>query len=421
MRESDEGTINVLVIGAGPAGIASAYYLKQAGIAYRVVDSADVIASTWASLYPSLKLNTTRFYSHMPHKRFPLSFGIFPTGRQYHRYLVDFVREHDLDADIRLGVSVERVTPEDGGWRVDMIEDGQPCTAWVPVVISAAGRFANPFSATIPGIEDYRGEVIHAHDYRSPESFTGKQVMVIGNGPSGMDIAVEIGQHNTKDHPALLSMRTGLTLKPRYPFGLPKHAWMMLNQRLPKTIGGWIDRKVEAIYFKNQERAGIKRPPPGLESGAASTRGPELLHAAQAGQVVCVAGPKRFHEDSVELDDGSVLRPDTVILATGYRPVVRYLCDLQYETGDQDWPLRAQGQDYSFDLDTLEYKGTYAVSAAMDAEKGVLERELKGYPGLYLVGIFYKGRGTLYNINVEAEIAVAQIKQRLANLKAIYD
>lgn len=408
---SEKHKTSVLVIGAGPAGIASAYYLKRAGIPYRVVDSADMIAATWASLYPSLKLNTTRFYSHMPHKRFPLRYGIFPSGQQYLRYLVDFASEHDLNID--LGVSVERVTPDGDGWRVEMIENGQAVSEWVPAVISAAGRFANPFSAALPGLANYRGEVIHAHQYRGTAPFVGKKVMVIGNGPSGMDIAVEIGAHNGADNPALLAMRTGLTLKPRYPLGLPKHAWMMVNRRLPKTIGSWIDRKVEAIYFKNQEQVGIRRPPAGQESGAASTRGPELLDAVKAGYVVCVDGPRRFTADGVELNDGAVYRPDVVILATGYRPVVRYLCDLQYETGDQDWPLRERGQDYALDLGRLEYGGTYAVGANIDTEKGVLERELKGYPGLYFVGIFYKGRGTLYNINVEAEIAVAQIRQRL--------
>lgn len=411
---SDRYETSVLVIGAGPAGIASAYYLKRAGIPYLVVDSAEVIASTWAYLYPSLKLNTTRFFSHMPHKRFPLSYGIFPTGQQYHRYLVDFVREHDLN--IRLGVSVERVMPEGEGWRVEMIEDGQPRSAWYPAVISAAGRFANPFSAAIPGLSEFRGEVIHAHDYRDAEPFAGKQVMVIGNGPSGMDIAVELGQHNGADNPALLSMRTGLMLKPRYPLGLPKHAWMMLTARLPNAPGRWIDRNVEAISFRHQERVGIRRPPPGLESSAASTRGPELFRAAKGGYVVCVAGPKRFTADGVELNDGLVYHPDVVILATGYRPVVRYLCDLQYEIGDQDWPLREQSQDYDLDLNQLEYKGTYAVGEKTDREKGVLERELKGYPGLYFVSNYYKGRGTLYNINVEAEIAVAQIRQRLKTL-----
>jgi hypothetical protein len=111
-----------------------------------------------------------------------------------------------------------------------------------------------------------------------------------------------------------------------------------------------------------------------------------------------------------------VHHPDAVILATGYRPAVGYLRDLVYTTGDQDWPIRAQGQPYDLDLDALDYRGTYAVGEATDREKGVLERELAGYPGLYFVGVYYKGRGTLYNLNVEAEVAVAQIQARLARL-----
>ena len=55
----------VLVIGAGPSGIAAAYYLQKANINYKVVDKASEIASTWNSLYPSLTLNTTRYFSHI--------------------------------------------------------------------------------------------------------------------------------------------------------------------------------------------------------------------------------------------------------------------------------------------------------------------------------------------------------------------
>jgi putative flavoprotein involved in K+ transport len=406
----------VLVIGAGPAGIASAYYLQRAGIAYQVVDSARVIASTWAGLYPSLRLNTSRFFSHLPGARFPPRFGIFPTAHQYHAYLVDFVARHRLN--IRLGVSVERVIPDGEGWRVEMRAGDSTELAWFPAVITAAGRFANPYSARLPGLDAFAGEVLHAHDYHDPAPFTGKRVMVVGNGPSGMDIAVEIGAHNAAhgapDRPALLAMRSGIILKPRYPYGLPKHGWMLLTARLPRPVARWLDARVEAVGFRAQARLGIKTPPQGQMSSAASTRGPELLRAVAAGQVIPVDGPEAFTRDSVLLLDGSIHRPDAVILATGYRPVVRYLRDLVYATGDQDWPLRAQGQPYDLDLSALDYRGTYAVGEATDRDKGVLERELAGYPGLYFVGVYYKGRGTLYNVNVEAEVAVAQIQARLA-------
>ena len=107
----------VFVVGAGPAGISSAYYLEQAGIPYRVVDRADVIASTWSNLYPTLRLNTAGFVSHLPGQRIPPRYGIYPLGSDFYRYIQDYMRQRAFN--IELGVEVKRVAPEGGGWRVE--------------------------------------------------------------------------------------------------------------------------------------------------------------------------------------------------------------------------------------------------------------------------------------------------------------
>jgi len=376
---------DVLVIGTGPAGLASAYSLQQAGIAYRVVDKADVIASTWARQYPSLRLNTTRFFSHLPGQKFPLSYGIFATAKQYHTYLVNYARRHNFN--IHLGVEVTRLSPENGGWRVESSEG----VAWYPAVIVAAGRYDNPIMPAIPGLADFKGTLIHAHEYRGPEPFANKRVMVVGNGPTGVDIAVELP--SVTPHPVLLSMRTGLVLKPRYPYGLPKHAWVMIAERLPKRMGAWLDKRVEAAKYKNLAQIGIKQPPEGQVSGAAATRGPELVRAVKAGKVKPVDGPARFYDRCVELTDGSRHEIDVLILATGYRPTLyKFLdCAGSAEIGRHGWPMRKSGDE---DLNP--------------------DREVKGCPGLYLVGTFYQGKGALYNFNVEAEWAVEQIRERLS-------
>jgi hypothetical protein len=376
----------VLVIGAGPAGIAAAYYLQQAGISYQVIDRANVIASTWNSLYPSLRLNTTRFYSHLPGAKFPLQYGIFPTGKQYHAYLVEFADRHRLN--IHLGVTVKCILPHDDGWRI-LTDQGE---AWYPCVISATGRFNSPYIPPIPGLDRFKGTLIHAHDYTSPQPFTGKRVMVVGNGPSGLDISVEIGRQNAPEHPALLSMRTGVVLRPRYPLGLPKHLWMILSEYLPDFIGKPLEKWIETRRFRNLDRIGIKTPADGQTSAAASTRGPELIHAVRAGQVVCVNGVKSLDENGALLTDGTYHELDAVILGTGYRPVLYGYFDYQGETDYHGWPLR--------DLSTHPNG-----------------REVLGYPGLYLVGVFYQGKGAMYNFNIEAEIAVRQIQQRLSELR----
>lgn len=384
-------TEDVLVIGAGPAGIASAYYLKQAGISYRVVDRAPVIASTWNSLYPSLRLNTTRFYSHLPGKRFPLRFGLFPTAKQYHRYLADFVREHELN--IELGVNVEYAYPHELGWSVVM--DGE--THWFPALISATGRFGAPYEPHFPGRETFQGTVIHAKNYHGPAPFYNRRVMVVGNGPSGVDIATELGPIARR--PVLLSQRTGVILRPRYPWGLPKHIWMMIADLLPDRLGQPLLRRVFDLQFEHLDRIGLKVPRTEAEStAAAGTRGKELILAVKAGRVRSVDGPARFDGSDVVLTDGSRHTVDAVILATGYHPVLYQYLDLDAVTTNRDgWPMRV-GEKPD------------------DVTSG--KRRVAGFPGLYLVGTFYQGKGAMYNFNVEAKAAVAEIKPRLAALEA---
>lgn len=381
---------DVLVIGAGPAGIASAYYLERAGISYRVVDQAAEIASTWANLYPSLRLNTTRFFSHLPGRRFPLHFGILPLGRQYYEYLVRYASDHQFN--IHLGVTVHRITPEGGLWRVESSEG----ISWYPAVISASGRFASPYVPAIPGMDRFAGTLIHAKAYLGPQPFVNRRVMVVGNGPSGIDIAVELGNFATA--PVLLAQRTGITLRPRYPYGLHKHMWMMIADFLPGRIGQRLLDWIDAVKYPERALAGIKTPPPGEESSAAGgIRGRDLIDAVRDGKVRCVDAPVQFFERGVAVETGGRYEVDAVIMGTGYRPALYTYFDFKGETDDQDWPRR---------LDDLKEGG---------------QREVAGYPGLYLVGVFYKGKGAMYNINVEAATAVQEIQQRLAALKDMRD
>lgn len=394
----------ILVIGAGPAGIATAYFLQQRGLPYQVIDQADVLASTWASLYPSLRLNTSRYFSHLPHKPFPRQWGIFPTAKQYHAYLTEFVTEHHLN--IRLGVRVQHITPDStGGYRVETA-DGTRC---YPIVVLCTGRFSQPYTAPLNGLETFAGLRLHAHDYRHPSQVAGKRVMVIGNGPSGIDIAVETGQHNPT--PTLLAMRTGVSLKRRYPLGLSKHTWMLIADYLPARLANGLQALVESYsdYPPSQLR-GIKTAPVGQASTAVAYRGDELIRAVQRGQVVCVDAPSQIHPHGVTLPDGTSHDLDALIIATGYRPALGYLKDISITPDAQGWPSRFNSRPYPIEYTALMYRGTYAVGADIDAQFQPTLREIEGYAGLFQVGLYYKGKGAMYNFNVEAEIAAAQIK-----------
>jgi len=410
VKTGDGGKPPVLVIGAGPAGIVTAYFLQKRGIRYQIVDQADILASTWASLYPSLRLNTSRYFSHLPGKKFPRRWGTFPTSKQYHQYLTEFVAEHDLN--IRLGVKITCITPENSGYRVES-SDG---SAWYPVIVLATGRFSSPYTAQIAGLEDFKGVALHAHAYQDAAQLAGQRVMVVGNGPSGVDIAIEVGQRNAPDKPALLAMRTGITLKRRHPLGISKHGWMLLTHHLPEkwaqTVLDWTERISD---YPPAMLHGIKSPPLGQVSGAVAVRGPELIYAVQKGQVICVDAPMQIHAHSVTLTDGSTHDLDALVIATGYRPALGFLQGIPLTPDEQGWPVRFNSRAYAIDYAKLAYRSTYDVGDSIDAKFQPTLREVDGQPGLFQVGLYYKGKGAMYNFNVEAEIAAAQIKTVLSD------
>lgn len=397
-------TADVLVIGSGPAGINAAYALREAGLEYRIIDRSHTLAVTWNSLYPSLRLNTSRFFSQLPGRNFPRRWGIHPTARQYYRYLVDWVADQDLP--IEHGIEVDRVAPRrDGLWQVETSRGIETYRAVIP----ATGVFDNPQLPDLPGMDNFGGEILHSRAFRHPDQVRGKRTMVVGNGPSGADIAVAAGKHAAGGF-VHLSIRTGVDLRPRYPYGLPRHAWMMLGEYLPERSCVWLQKKTGAVTY-NMEDFGVWPAPPNSGAGT-GYRGPELLNALRQGRVRPVRHPLRFDGRGVTLADGGYIALDTVIMATGFQPVLHQYMDIDmvysremfYPEASCDWDIGPNGIRGWPLRDVSEHPNG----------RGVL-----GHEGLYLVGVFYKGRGAFYNMRVEAAIAAEQIKAYLARRRVL--
>lgn len=391
-------TADVLVIGSGPAGINAAYALRKAGIEYRVIDRSHTPATTWNSLYPSLRLNTSRFYSELPGRKFPLHWGIYPTAAQYHRYLVDWLADQQLP--IEHGIEVDRVAPRrDGLWQVETSQGSETYRAVIP----ATGVFDNPQLPHIDGMERFNGTIMHSRDFNDPDQIRGKRTMVVGNGPSGTDIAVAAGQV-AAGGAVWLSIRTGVDLRPRYPYGLPRHAWMLLGSHLPLPICEWLQRQTGAIKY-NLEDFGVWEAPPNTGS-AVGYRGPELLNALRQGQVLPVRHPVSFDARGATLADGQHIELDVVIMATGFLPVLHHYLDIDMQySRDAYYP--ETGCDWDIGPNGVRGWPLRDVSTHPNG------RQVLGHDGLYLVGVFYKGRGAFYNMTVEARIAAEQITEYL--------
>jgi putative flavoprotein involved in K+ transport len=382
-------TGDVLVIGAGPAGLASAHYLQRAGIAYTVVDRASEVASTWAGLYRSLRLNTASFVTYLPGQRMPIGTPIYPSGEQLYRYLVDYARRGNFH--LCMDTEVKRVAPAEGGWRVES-SAGERI---FPCVICASGRFGQPIIPPVPGLGDFRGRVLHARDYHTPQPFAGQRVLVVGAGPSGVDIALELA--GCAATPVALSVRHDMVVARRYPYGLPDTAWHLIARSvLPRAQRKPFLDRVLFQPFPDAAQSGVPMARNRTDRRGTSTpvRGRAILDAFRSGIIQPVAGIARFEPDAAVTDAGERIAADVVIMATGYRPDFRYL-EIRYETDTQGYPLRA---------DSLDEGGS---------------TEVLGHPGLYMVGRYYRGLGPLNNIRHEARTAVAEIQAWLSALARV--
>jgi cation diffusion facilitator CzcD-associated flavoprotein CzcO len=178
---------DVAVIGAGPAGIATAISLQERGVRPLVVDRAPQMVASWRARYDRLKLNTGRQFSHLPGRRYPKGTPTFPSRDQVIAHFEGHAREAGVQ--LRLNTTVHRIDPgAEAGWRL--------CASTGDIdarhVVVATGLMHTPFMPDWLRRGDFPGELLHSSEYRNPEPYANKRVVVVGSGSSGMEIAHDL-------------------------------------------------------------------------------------------------------------------------------------------------------------------------------------------------------------------------------------
>jgi putative flavoprotein involved in K+ transport len=313
----DEGA---LVIGAGAAGLATAAMLQRAGVKTVVLERSDRVGSSWLSRYDSLRLNTLRSMSELPGYACDRAYGAFPTARDWAAYLDRYAQHHRLD--IRFGVEVGRIDLESLEWVVRS-SDGE---LRAPAVVVATGYDHDPKLPTWPGHEAFTGELVHSSEYRNPERFRGRSVLVVGIGNSGAEIAAELAPHSK----VWLAMRTPPNLFPRRWLGLPTNPLAVLLDLLPTPLSdrvGFLGQRLMTARVLPPSPDGVKTRL--RRDGIGACVNDTLLAAVKQGSVEMVPALARLDGGAVELEGGRRLEPDVVIASTGFRrglePLVGHL------------------------------------------------------------------------------------------------
>jgi putative flavoprotein involved in K+ transport len=314
----------VVVVGAGPAGLASAAELQRAGATAVVLERADAIGASWRGRYDRLRLNSSRPFSKLPRSRYARGTPMFPSRDEVVSYLEAYAKRHELD--VRLGTRVERIDRNGDGWIVRTSTGDVPASR----VVVASGYAHTPYVPAWPGRDRYRGRLLHSGEYRNSESFQGQDVLVVGPGCSGMEIAYELATDGARR--VRLAVRTPPNIILRSPPG-PLFARALM--KLPTHRADRFMLKIRERELGDLTAYGLPVPEEGLFARlkrlgvAPAIVDEETIEAIKEGRIEIVAGVESLDETGVRLTDGDRIEPDAVVAATGYRtglePMVGHL------------------------------------------------------------------------------------------------
>ncbi|MCW7944542.1 monooxygenase [Streptomyces hygroscopicus] len=307
----------VYVIGGGPGGLAAAHALRARGVRAVVLERSDRIGASWRRHYDRLHLHTTRRLSGLPGLPMPRSFGRWVARDDVVRYLEKYAEHHQLE--IVTGVEVSRVEPApDGtGWLLHAT-GGRELTG--SAVVVATGHNHTPHMPDWPGLQDCTVELLHAGEYRNARPYAGRDVLVVGVGNTGAEIAVDLAEGGASR--VRLSVRTAPHIVRRSTAGWAAQFTGILVRRLPVRLVDRLARPLAMICLPDLSAQGLPRPDTGLYSrvieGSIPVQDVGLVKAVRKGRVEIVAAVDSFEGGKVVLADGTRIEPDAVIAATGY-------------------------------------------------------------------------------------------------------
>lgn len=355
--------IDTVIVGAGPAGLATGACLRRAGVPFVILERADNVASSWRNHYARLHLHTAKGHSGLPYVPFSKETAQYVPREQVVEYLEAYRKAFDLP--IHSGEDVTAVRRDADMWTTRSTTD----TWRSRHLVVATGYNRVPVRPTWPGESEFRGRVLHSSSYRDGEAFRGHSVLVVGLGNTGGEIAVDLTEHGAR---ASLSVRSPVWIVPRDLMGRPVQESTIALSFLPLAVRDAVGRIASRVVFGDVSRLGLRTPAEGpmtqiVKRGRIPMIDIGTIALIRAGKVLVEPDIERFTVDGVQFKNRVEKAYDAIVLATGFR------------SGLEDF---------------LE-------EGARDSSKLV--------PGLYFVGFRNVPTGLLREIGTEARVVAAAI------------
>ncbi|HEX5858990.1 MAG TPA: NAD(P)-binding domain-containing protein [Microbacterium sp.] len=309
---SIERIVDVVVIGAGQAGLSAAYHLRRRGFlpvdrgseapTFVVLDANRAPGGAWQHRWESLRMGTVNGIHELPGFEVPAADPAAPSREVLPLYFAEYERRYDLAVRRPVTVRAVRRRGNSEGLRVET-DDGD----WVAGhVINATGTWSRPFWPHYPGRERFRGRQLHTADYVSAEEFAGKNVIIVGAGVSAIQLLDEISH---------VAETTWMTRR--------EPDWLEEDFDIPARIAA-------LAGVEERVRRGL---PPGSVISVTGMHWTPWARAAEA-RGVLERHPMfaAIEPDGVRMPDGSFLPADVILWATGFRPALDHLAPLGLRT-----------------------------------------------------------------------------------------
>ena len=331
MAEISKQAKPVVVLGAGPGGLAAAKALLDEGLTPLVLEASEDIGGQWnttashSGIWPGMATNTskaTTVFSDLAHTE---ETPMFPSALQIGAYLHRYADTFGLNECVRTGVHVELIERQHGnGFRVHYQDRNGQTNVEASAVVVASGRYNKPNTPQqIEGLDSFsgRGGVIHAFDYPGSAAFAGQRVLTLGNNISGLEIASDLAAEPS------IEVFSGCR-KPRYIIkkfheGIPAD-WRFFNRAAmfiahtlpPEAAAAGLREQILSLHGSPND-FGAPRPSDNLmEAGLSQCQ--DYLEWCSVGRIQTCGIPTKVSAGEVTFGDGRVESIDAIITGTGY-------------------------------------------------------------------------------------------------------
>jgi len=310
---------NTIIIGAGPAGLAVAGRLTQLGQPFILLEATDNVGAAWRGHYDRLRLHTVKEESALPHLPYPADYPTYVSRDQLVTYLEQYVAHFKIQPLFNQYVRAIEAAPagKEGRWLVTT----KTHTFEANNVVVCTGYNRIPFEADLPGLDGFRGLVLHSRDYRTGAKFAGQQVLVVGMGNTGAELALDLQEQGAKP---TISVRGPVNIVKRDTFGRPAQPSAIKLSQLPNWFYDFAARMSQKLTIGDLSKYGLITPPyPSSYQIRVLGKIPVIdvgtIDQVKAGTIAVRPGIAQVNHNSVTFTDGREEPFDTIVLATGYR------------------------------------------------------------------------------------------------------